>query len=391
MTRRSYSPLPLLFSISFLGQFSMAAVNLALIFYVKQRFLLEPKAIGLLTSLCPVSYFTGLLLFRRLSSRMRPPLTILTASSGMALSGILILAVDTVAPVFILYTLYGLSMALYWPPIMGWLSRGTEGRGLGGRVARFNVSWSSGIILGPYVAGLLAESGARSAVWGANGAMLAVLAASAAALGVRQFRDTPSAKLHRESGADQGSGTPLRFICWIGIFYGYAVFGVISNVFPVYAQDLLGLSEGSIGLMLLIRALVTTVLFLVLGNCTFWHFRLRCTFGFQLLLVLSLGAALLVPNMIGLTLFLLLFGAAFAGLYTGSIFHGAAGSRDREQRMAIHEASLTAGLILGTLSGSWIYQNRGFSAALTAALVLVLTAAAVQIILSIRTVRPVSG
>ncbi len=207
-------------------------------------------------------------------------------------------------------------------------------------------------------------------------------------MGVRQFRDTPSAKLHRETEIDGGGGTPLRYICWIGVFCGYAVFGVISNVFPVYAQDVLGLSEGSIGLMLLIRALVTTVLFLVLGNVSFWHFRLRYTFGFQLLLSLSLAAALLLPGRFGLSLFLLLFGAAFAGLYTGSIFHGAAGSRDREQRMAIHEASLTAGLIIGTLCGSWIYQNRGFTAVLATALVLVFTAAAVQIFLSIRTVRP---
>ena len=51
--------------------------------------------------------------------------------------------------------LIGAFTASYWPPIMGWISRGFEGKELSHRLGSYNMSWSTGSWIGPYIGGVL--------------------------------------------------------------------------------------------------------------------------------------------------------------------------------------------------------------------------------------------
>jgi predicted MFS family arabinose efflux permease len=48
--------------------------------------------------------------------------------------------------------------------------------------------------------------------------------------------------------------------------------------------------------------------------------------------------------------------------FSGSFFHGASGSNRRAARMALHEALLAGGLIVGSAAGAQVYERFSMSA-----------------------------
>lgn len=273
----------------------------------------------------------------------------------------LFIVVPSMALAFGVYFLYGLLTALFWPPMMTWLSAGLEGQELSKATNTFSLSWSSGGAIAPYVAGLLCELGLDIPIYVgiAIFALAGLVMASSGSL-------VPSpARTAGAEAAGPGSGgstqvadhsTPLRFPAWIGAFMIYAVLAVFSNIFPLFAKDELALSESRIGLLLLVRASFAAVGFWALGRFGFWHFRKRyIALGVLLLLLLDL-AFVFVHAPAGFAVGLAALGLVQALCYNSSIFYGASGAVDRARRMTIHEALLTAGQILGSIGGGMAYQ-----------------------------------
>ncbi|NQT58155.1 MAG: MFS transporter [Bacteroidetes bacterium] len=368
----------LLYTISFLGQMAMAIINLGLIFFMKFAFKLDPQSIGLFAAISPLSYLLGILVLKHLVSAVPPPKTILIAAIGMLLSGSAILIVKTAWPAFVLYALYGIFMSFYWPPIMGWLSRNKEKKELGKSVSNFNLSWSWGIIVGPFIAGLLSEKSASYAIGAAGGIMLIIVIILAAASRFPSIIAVPSNHDHKRAVNQKDTSTYLRYACWVGLISGYFVFGITMNIFPLFAQDILHMPESTIGLLLLIRGLVTTLVFMLMGKTPIWHFRFSSIVVFQVLLAASLIVGLKADTVVLLILFFTLFGFSFSGIYTNSIFHGAAGSSDREHRMAIHEVMLTIGIVSGSLFGGVLYQRMSYPSVMVFCLILTALAGVIQ-------------
>ncbi|MBC8452645.1 MAG: MFS transporter [Spirochaetes bacterium] len=368
----------LIYIISFLGQLSMAAINLGLIFFMKAVFLLDPQSIGLFAAISALSYLVGILVLKHLVSSFPPPKTILLAAIGMLFSGSAVLIVKTAWPAFILYGLYGIFMSFYWPPVMGWLSRDKEKKELGKTIANFNLSWTWGVLAGPFIAGLLSEKSPVYAIEAAGGIMLIVVIMLAVVSRLPSISAVPSNHDHKKAINQKDTSTYLRYVCWVGLISGYFVFGITMNIFPLYAQDILHMPESAIGFLLLIRGLVTALIFMVMGKFHIWQFRFLSIVVFQALLAASLLVGLIADTVILLTLFFTLFGISFSGIYTISIFHGAAGSSDREHRMAIHEVMLTIGIVSGSLLGGVLYQQMSYSSVMVFCLIVTAAAAAVQ-------------
>jgi len=206
-------------------------------------------------------------------------------------------------------------------------------------------------------AGLIAEKSAEIAVYAAAGvsAFVLLLMLTVTAF-VPSIRAVESNKTIRRNSADADASTPFRYISWTGLFTGYFVFGVVTNIFPMYAQDVLQYRESMIGFMLLIRGAATTVFFVLLGKWTFWHSSFKVTAAVQGIFLISCLWAMRISSCWSILLFFTVFGMVFASLYTFSIFHGVSGSADRESRMAIHESVLTAGVLSGSVIGGYSYH-----------------------------------
>ena len=350
----------------------MGTLSLGIVFYARDVLHASPSQIGLLAATWSLSYILGCLLLRPLADRLLPRHSILLAVVTMSFAVAALLGVDRLAAVFLCYALYGFGTSFFWPPLMGWLSTGIEGPDLNRAMGRFNLCWSIGGIVGPVLAGYLAPHDPRLPVVAAG---LLYLMAATYILGAlfcfdQLGRDDDA---HRRAVERRGSvtsvseGTPLRFPAWGGVFAAYVVLGLIINVFPLAAEDQLGLSKPSVGLLLFGRALATTIALLTFGRTTAWHNRGGqlviglLAFAFVVFLLPTAGSVLLIG------LLLLLVGVLSAQSYANSLFHGISGSRNRAARMAIHESLLSAGLICGGACGGILYQHSGYATACRAA------------------------
>ena len=354
----------LVFPAALLTATAIGSANLGLIFYVRLAYGFSPAVVGLFAASYSVSYFIGCLVLRPLGQHLRPRFSLIIASGSMGVILLLLVLIGHPAVAFILYALFGFLASMFWPPLMGWLSSGLEGKELNRTISRFNLSWSTGSIISPYIAGALAEVANRLAIYFSiallfSAALLVVVAALYwAQIRADEYREPKPPKLRGR----RGEGTILRFPAWVGVVATYVIIGVIANIFPMYAKDHTSLSKGQIGFVLLVRALVSTLTFLWTGRSSFWHYRKSVIFGGQLALVGSIVIVLMMRTMVGFLLAVMVLGVIFSFNYSSSVFHGVSGSTERARRMSVHESISTMGVVVGSVVGGILYQSYSMTA-----------------------------
>jgi predicted MFS family arabinose efflux permease len=359
----------------------IGTLALGIVFCAAEVHRATPAQIGFLAATWSFHYILGCLLVRPLSRHLRPRDSLAGAATVMGLAVLPIAFLHQLAPVFLCYAVYGLATAFFWPPLMGWLSTGLEGEALNRTMGRFNLCWSSGAIIGPVLAGVLAPYSPLLPVVAAGILYLAAgLGAAWAGRGLPDPASVPPAGRAAPASAPAAGAadlsTVLRYPAWVGLFAAYLVMGLTFNIFPLAAQGQMGMSKPMVGGLLFIRALATSLTLGALGRTTAWHFR-----GGQMVAGLALFALTMAVLPFGTTpltagLLLIAVGAMAALSYVNSLFHGVVGSQQRAVRMAIHEALLSAGLVVGGASGGVVFQAGGYAAVCrTGAGVLALAAA----------------
>ena len=356
-------PLPLLFVSSFTANFGIGLLGFGLLFYLADNFGAGPAQIGGINGAWAFAYLAGCIATRNVTGSIRPWLILPFSTLSMGLSALVILFSANQAFITAAYVFFGFSTSLFWPPLMGWLSSGLEGKALGGALSIFNLSWASGAALAPYAGGLLLTLGGRAPLLAVT--ILCVLLVLLFSLNLvkngkhrAQFR-AASIEMPKdaEETAPETRGNVLRYAGWVGIFSAYTFTGALLFIFPLYARDQLSMSEPTIGFLLLVKSIATLLGFQYLKTSSWWHYNKRQMLAGQLLLILSGLLFIAVSSPIASAFAMAFSGLLFSLLYTNSIFHGVAGSRNREQRMAVHESVLTAGLILGSVGGGYLYQT----------------------------------
>ena len=343
---------------AFLASMAMGIISLAMIFVIKERFGASAQAVGWFSALFSTAYFLGCISLRKFADRIGPRAAMAGMNLGTALMFGLFLVLPSMASAFVIYFLYGFLTALFWPPLMAWVSAGLEGDKLGKATNNFSLAWSSGGALSPYIAGILLELGLSVPIYASMGIFALT---GLFVIATRRIAPTPARAVSPSPGtgaeAPRDRSTPLRYPGWLGLFLVYILLAVFFNIFPLFAKDDLHFTESKIGFLLLIRASFSALGFWILGRYGFWHFRKRyILLGVVLLLALDLA---FIPIRGGLAFGLALacLGLVHALCYNSSIFYGASGAVDRTRRMTINEAVLTAGQIIGSIGGGILYQD----------------------------------
>jgi predicted MFS family arabinose efflux permease len=370
----------LIYPAAFLVNAGITMLNFSVIFFMRRTYGTSPALIGWMSAFWAFAYLTGCIglggISRRLSYRRALPL----ATFVMGISTLAILTIPWELSALFWYMLFGLITALHWPPLMGWLSEGLEGRNLSRAVGGFNLSWSTGAGSGPFIAGMLIERSLTLPL-----IVIALLYGFMAALYLTTFtlsqrrksRIAEVPELDIPKVKDQSS--PLRFAGWTGVASSYTLLGALMFIFPMYAEDVLGYSESFTGLLLFLRGAVTVAGFYVAGKTIFWHHN-PVQIGISQLLLAATALLLAFAAHPGTYLILFtLFGLIFALQYATSIFHGVSGALNRERRMAIHEGSLTFGVVLGSAGGGLLYQRFSFQTVLIITALAVAAAALAQL------------
>ncbi len=344
-----------LFPAALLFNLTCGLASFGIIFYARDLFHASAGQISWLAAMPQLAYLAGCLAFPPLFGLLLPRHYLVAATGGMALLLAGLMSARSLAGLCVLYGLSGFLIALFWPPMMGWLSRGLEQATLGRTLRNFNLTWSSSHIVSPYAAGLLLERGQLLPIWTAAGlsalACLGLLAACQALPRVKEDREREPVNGRDPQVPDRS--TPLRFPGWVG-------------------------------LLLLVQAVFSTACFWWLGHSSSWHFRpLPMILGQAALAVLALGLAF-ARSFLPLALVLAPMGALTALAYNESLFHGASGSPRRAARMAINEATRTAGFVAGASGGGLLLQQSSLRRTLLVTAAAILAAAAVQALLARR-------
>lgn len=340
---------------AFINSLAVGCMSLGMLFVVKDLFGAGPGLVASLGALWSTSYLIGCIVLRVPAGRLRPrtAMTVMLLGSAAAVSAFL--AYPGLWQAFASYACFGLLTAFFWPPVMGWLSKGYEGAELNRATSLFSFSWSIGGIISSYMAGLLSERGkllpivVAVALFIVNAAFVTV-----SRLFVRYDAGEEPEAADAEAAVDRS--TPLRYPAWLGVFLVYAVMGVVINVFPVFASDELGMNESTIGLALTIRAAATTVGFLALGRLTFWQFKRAAIPALSIAAAVSVGLLAAARNAAGFAVGFTVVGLLQAMVYNNSLFYGVSGAPDRDKRASVHESVLTFGQISGSVSGGFVYQ-----------------------------------
>jgi len=342
----------------FLMVLGEAQLKLGLIFFMREVFDSSQSVVGWLAATAALSYILGCFLVRRWLTGMAPRRLMIAAAFANCLVALAMRAAPAEGWVFVCSAGRGLAMSLFWPPLMGWLSSGREGKDLNRALARFNLSWSAGAIVGPFVAGWLTQVAVGLPLLAAAGLFLAN---TALIVGASAGRAASASGHGREDAggaaiSPQDQSTALRYPAWLGLYATFFGIAVVMAMFPMAAKDELGMHEGIIGSILLVRSFANTAAFIFMGRTVFWHSR---SMLMPVMLALSACAFLVMPHLqsavaIGAVLVVLGFCGAFC--YTCSMFHGVSGSTGRARRMAFHEATLAAGIVTGSAVGGMVYH-----------------------------------
>jgi len=366
--RPQLSKAAIIFPASFWMAMIINAINLGLVFYASNHFQATPTQIGILYGVYNLCYMLACLLFKKVLQRVQPQSCVIIATCGLLIGLVGIYLSPSLGPAYFFQAICGLSTALFWPPLMGWLTEGYEGSRLGRITGLYNLCWSSGAIIGPLLAGHLgAGDSARPLRYciAAYALLLAFLW-----FGNRRQDNAPSVKLPPgtrpatpaappATAATPGHGTTMRYPCWLGGLCAWATAGMVLNIYPIFAKTGLGLTEPAIGTLLFVRALAMTSAMSMMGFVKHWHFNFTQLIGGHLLLALAvLGLGVSKDMTINMTL-LATCGILAGHAYSNSMFHGVSGCPDRTFRMAIHEVVLATGAVIGSVLSGQIYQHLG--------------------------------
>ncbi len=366
--------------VSVLNSSAFTMVALGLVFYMRDRLGAGASAIGMASATFNGLYFIGCFALRPVGLRLVPRYSLVVSSVVAAVLLSFLLASASITAVVLLYGAVGFTLALFWPPIMGWLSAAIEGRELNRRISHFNLAWSSGVVLGPLAAGLLAQWRLEAPLV-VGTAMIGVVGVVVLLASV--FLSEIRADTHRDRRATPGdapdASTALRYPSWIGLVSSFVVLGALAVVVPLHARDVIGLAEGAVGGLLLSRGLATAAGFWAMGVWTGWHGRAVPVVAAQVAVLALLALLAGTGSLASYLIVLPLLGLSVAASYTFSVYHGVAGSSDRTRRMAIHEALLTLGAVCGALLAGRLYETHGARTAYLGCMVAAAVAIAAQI------------
>lgn len=334
-------------------------VKLGIIFYIMEVYNATPSLIGYFTALWSFSYIIGCIFVRPFFNRVLPRFLMIGSSFLMCFFVLAILLTKVFAVAYIYYAMYGIAASFFWPPIIGWLSQDVEGSQLGKSMSYFNISWNTGLIAGPFLAGVLSAVKSELPLYaGGLFFFLTGTLITAATLMLRKIKlDKGSLSSGDKQEPKSDTSTILRFPGWVQMFTTFGVVGVVLNIFPVFAVEELVLKKAIIGVIMQSRTYIAVIVFILLGQSAFWHFKISIMVACQVLLACIIISMNFISSPAAFAVYIAVIGGVRAFSYNNSLFHGISGSVNRTGRIAVHEVLLNSGLIFGSSMGGLIYQN----------------------------------
>ena len=274
-------------------------------------------------------------------------------------------------------TLAGAAMSLFWPFLMTWISADYEGAILNRRLGTYNGMWSAAAIIGPLIGGMLVDVSTLGPIT-VGVACLAIcfvllcLAHDGSAETVASVRPASLPRRGSRRDASQRAGTAgvseicfdrglllrFRWMARFALFCSWVCLGVSRSQFALLFTGI-GFSETQFGIIITIFGICNFLVLTGAGRLAFWHFKPMLLLGVQIALVLSLFLIIFGRTLWAFVPAFVIMGSGFGFAYSSHLYYGACGSKKRSSQMAIHEITLSLGVIVGSGAGGYLSRHFG--------------------------------
>jgi MFS family permease len=277
----------------------------------------------------------------------------------------------------------GAAMALNWPFLMSWVSGRYEGVALNRRFGRYNGSWSSGSFLGPILGAWLVEI---NSLWPmVASAACFIISFTALTIARNGTHPTPAGIAPRSSDSapvDRRMLTDFRWMSRIALFSAWSVQAIAKSQFALLLVWL-GYYKSQFGIYLAVFAACNFTTLLAAGRWAFWHYRFAPIIAGQSTVLIALLLMIFSRNLWVFFLSGMLLGVGFGFSYSSHLYYGAATSRHRSFRMAIHETTISLAVAVGAWAGGYLAEKIGWYAPYWFGVTTVCLGAAIQTIIHV--------
>jgi MFS family permease len=256
-------------------------------------------------------------------------------------------------------TVAGGAMSLFWPYLMAWVSADYEGAVLNRRLGTYNGMWSSAAILGPMIGGAIVDKSTSGPVV----ASVACLAICFALLYLAHDGSAGTAASSRsintpQTHYDRRLLPCLKWMARISLFCCWLWFSVARTQFALRFTDV-GFSETQFGILLATFGICNFLMLTGAGRVGFWHFKPVLLLGVPIALAVSVLLLVFGHTLWAFVPSFVITGCAFGFSFSSHLYYGTCGSKKRSKQMAIHEATISLGVIIGSGSGGYLAGNCG--------------------------------
>jgi len=271
-------------------------------------------------------------------------------------------------------TLAGAAMSLFWPFLMAWVSADYEGVSLNRRLGTYNGMWSGAVILGPLIGGTLVDMSTLGPIVTSVICLAACFGLLSLARHAEEGRvhddsagtvaPVPASSCQDKNGGIKGIGfdsarlVRLKWMARITMFCSWTYLGVSRSQFPLLFTGM-GFSEIQFGILITIFGIFNFLTLTGAGRLDFWHFKPALLFGVQAVLAPSLLLLIFGRTLWAFVPAFMIMGVGFAFAYSSHLYYASCGSKKRSAPMAIHEVTLSLGIIVGSGAGGYLAANVG--------------------------------
>ena len=344
-----------IFAMAFLIDLAVMCVGLSLQF-LGVRLLASPRVLGMLGAFQSAGYAPTCLISGHIADRIGRKRTATIGLAGAAVVWCLFTRAPTVYWLLGLAPISGMALGMVWPSVQAWLAERTEKnhRALNRSLGLFNMAWSSGLVVGPLVAGRIWNDELPNlpfVICAGIGVVcvLILLATSGGGPGVHRAD---------ESRAEDAPGTndhPLwslfMRLAWIGNFASWFTGAAIQTMFPKLALTTMGLTHSTVGVLIFCYWAALMTAFFLARTTQRWQFKmwpLIAAEGTSMLALLTAGLFARSATTFGICF--AICGICSGVTYVSSLFYSINGPPETcARRTGYHEAVLGAGSLAGGL------------------------------------------
>lgn len=246
---------------------------------------------------------------------------------------------------------------MVWPAVQAWLADRTAGnqRALNSNLGLFNMSWCSGLLLGPPLAGFLWNDANPSFPFylcvGVNMIAVVILLSTSGG-GPGAVCSVGSRALDEEDDDCHRLWPVFMKLAWLGNFASWFAGAAVGTMFPKLGlSDELSLTHAQVSYIVFAYWAALFASFFLARTTQRWQFKLLPIIVAEILAVGTMMAAAFFAHS-GITFALCFAGAGICSgvTYVSSLFYSINGpSESCARRTGYHEAVLGAGSLVGGL------------------------------------------